>query len=552
MKLKTIFFKKSVLVIAAILLSVAVFSPISQGQIFNTTNLDNKDFSITIHRIRQDDDIDPWPHTNEAEWQLNMYVNGQKQSYECSGDDLIVDQLFVWEGIITEGMKFLEIKFELLDHDLGYWPDEDDIADISAYVDENYHDEDYDDTTDFQGNRPAYFKRYFNLFTNEWATEDENNDFLEVLLDSALYWYVTSGNNDGSNNIDENDATIWFDISVENTAPHVPEKPVGVEEGWINNYYTFSTKTFDDDGDRVMYAWDWDGDNEVDELTAFYESWETVYTSHSFSNAEIYYVKVKAVDEKGKSSEWSEPLKVEINGPYGKNGFEFEEWSLGHIYIVYMDHFKTQELLSTLRGGGNIVTAAATLITAIAAACGIPLDISISIAIITAILRLGVEILNLVDQGMGIYLKAYLIEIVGAKINGFCYIWKQSYSGNAWESPEGNSAPNKINKLSGETSTKIKKDYTYSATGTDPDGDEIAYIYEWSDGTYTCVDYNISGETVFADHNWSKKGSYAVRVKSIDVYGHESSWSESLVVQNGKNFPLKTLVFFNAFFKEIF
>ena len=59
---------------------------------------------------------------------------------------------------------------------------------------------------------------------------------------------------------------------------------------------------------------------------------------------------------------------------------EVEEWSLGHVYSVYYDHWETQELISILRSGGNIVTAVATLIIAIAALCGIPLDINITTA----------------------------------------------------------------------------------------------------------------------------------------------------------------------------
>ena len=52
---------------------------------------------------------------------------------------MILDKIFTWEGKIPEGLKLVKIKMELLDRDSGFWPDEHDIADISAYNDEDYY-----------------------------------------------------------------------------------------------------------------------------------------------------------------------------------------------------------------------------------------------------------------------------------------------------------------------------------------------------------------------------------------------------------------------------
>lgn len=544
--------------VAFLLVFLNIFIPITNGVTLKTYNdkdtylpskvSNGKDFSIIIHRIRQEDEIDPFPHSSAGEWRLNVYVNNEKKTIECTGEDIVIDEILTWGRIIQDEMKFLEIKMELLDLDTGIWPDYHDIADISAYVDENYYNGKYDDTSDFDNNRPAVFKRYYNLVKNKWEDVDDKNDYLQQDESSALIWYITSGNFDGSTTTDENDVTIWFNISVGNKPPNPPEKPDGTTCGWINQVYTYTTKSFDDDGDKIRYGWDWNGDGEIDQITDLFESWETVTVYYGWSIAEIYYIRVCAIDEHGVISEWSEPLKVEINGPYGKSGFEVEEWSLGHIYCSYLDHFQTQELLQALRSGGNIVAAVAAIISAIAAAAGIPLDISISIAIVTAIMRLGAEVIGLLDRGMGIYIKVYLMEFNGVPTTGFGYAWSQTFSGKAWEPSEDNQAPILPQKPEGEDSGKTGKEYIFTTVSTDPNDDKIAYFFDWGDGNYGCVDYNSSGEVVYIFHEWIEVGTYSIRVKAVDVYGFESEWSQPLKIEISKKsktncFLLKDMIF---------
>ena len=518
---------------ALLLLSMALFTPLTMSQTINDSNTTKplstaQDFCITIHRIKENDEIDPWPH-GDPDWQLRIYVNGVKKTFEVEGEDIIVDEVFTWEEAIPEGMKFVDIKMELLD--LDPWPDTSDIADISAYIDEDYQEGDYDNTVDFDSHRPAVFKRTYNLINGEWEPVDDDNDFLDIdNTQPPLIWYVTSGNYDGSTNTDENDATIWFTVSAGNTPPYVPEKPTGATVGWLGEVLLFSTQSYDDDGDLIQFGWDWTGDYIVDEITGFYQSWEEASILHSWNEARIYYVKVIAIDEHGLTSGWSEPLKVEINGPEGKTGVEVEEWTLGHVYSYYMDHWDTQELISILRSGGNIVTAVATLITAIAAACGVPLDISISIAIVTAILRLGVEVLNIMDRGMGIYLRAYIIEVAGSPYPCFGYIWSQSLGGNAWDPPEGNKAPDKPPIPTGKKIGATGREYTYSVTNIDPDNDDMTYIFDWGDGTYNFTGIHESGKKASYSHTWEEGGSYNIRVKCVDIYGQESSWSDPLSI----------------------
>lgn len=100
--------------------------------------------------------------------------------------------------------------------------------------------------------------------------------------------------------------------------PNKPSRPNGPTSGKTGTPYTYSTSTTDPDGDRVKYGWDWNGDMAVDEWTSYYKSGEAVGTSHKWDEQGSYEIRVKAQDEEGLESEWSDPLPVTM--PKDKNG----------------------------------------------------------------------------------------------------------------------------------------------------------------------------------------------------------------------------------------
>jgi len=113
-----------------------------------------------------------------------------------------------------------------------------------------------------------------------------------------------------------------------------PSKPVitGPSTGISSTSYTFNTSSLDPDDDDIKYGWDWDGDDTVDEWSVFYNSSDTCSMSHTWITTGIYNIKVKAQDEHGADSDWSNPktmvigennppLKPVITGPSsGKAG----------------------------------------------------------------------------------------------------------------------------------------------------------------------------------------------------------------------------------------
>jgi len=86
--------------------------------------------------------------------------------------------------------------------------------------------------------------------------------------------------------------------------------------------------------------------------------------------------------------------------------------------------------------------------------------------------------------------------------------------------PETPPAPN------GPTAGFIGVIYTFSAATTDPNGDNLFYLFDWGDGTNSSwVGPYSSGVTATVTHAWSVVGVYPVKVKAKDENGAETDWS---------------------------
>ncbi|MFP3984968.1 MAG: PKD domain-containing protein [Candidatus Bathyarchaeia archaeon] len=92
------------------------------------------------------------------------------------------------------------------------------------------------------------------------------------------------------------------------------------------------------------------------------------------------------------------------------------------------------------------------------------------------------------------------------------------------------SPPNTPSQPSGPTSGYTGTSYTYSTSTTDPDGDNIYYLFDWGDDSTTTIGPYASGATVSASNTWGSTGTYDVKVKAKDVYGLWSGYSSSLTV----------------------
>jgi parallel beta-helix repeat protein len=102
-------------------------------------------------------------------------------------------------------------------------------------------------------------------------------------------------------------------------------------------------------------------------------------------------------------------------------------------------------------------------------------------------------------------------------------------------SPFNNTSPEKPSIPIGSTSGNVGVEYSYSTMAIDSDEDQLFYLYDWGNGQtsfwYGPVD---SGEECSATNIWFDQGTFQVRVKTQDVHGAESDWSDPLVVSMPK------------------
>ncbi len=98
--------------------------------------------------------------------------------------------------------------------------------------------------------------------------------------------------------------------------PNKPETPDGPTYGEIGLEYTYTTSTTDPEGDKIKYCFDW-GDNTIT-WTDQLKSGENASANHTWETPGDFEIKVKARDEYGLDSEWSDPLPIyiDVNSPF--------------------------------------------------------------------------------------------------------------------------------------------------------------------------------------------------------------------------------------------
>ncbi|UCB59438.1 MAG: right-handed parallel beta-helix repeat-containing protein [Thermoplasmatales archaeon] len=116
--------------------------------------------------------------------------------------------------------------------------------------------------------------------------------------------------------------------------------------------------------------------------------------------------------------------------------------------------------------------------------------------------------------------------------------------------------PEKPRRPSGLIVGETGKEYSYTSSTTDINGDQIQYGWDW-DGDLRVdfwSDFYESGETCTATHSWNEKGTYLIYVIAMDIRGIESDWSEPLPISipRIKNSPLSSFEKFSELFPNLF
>jgi len=106
----------------------------------------------------------------------------------------------------------------------------------------------------------------------------------------------------------------------------------------------------------------------------------------------------------------------------------------------------------------------------------------------------------------------------------------------AWWENDLNQQPSKPERPSGPTSGRSGIEYTFETVSTDPNSEQLYYIWSWGNENYSdwLGPYN-SGDECSTSKTWSEKGTYEIKVKAKNANGAESKWSEPLVMSMPKS-----------------
>jgi hypothetical protein len=94
-----------------------------------------------------------------------------------------------------------------------------------------------------------------------------------------------------------------------NQRPEKPDRPTGPAEGKPNVEYMFRTSTTDPDDDPLCYNFSW-GDGTYSDWVGPFVSGAEAFAKHTWAEQGNYNVTVKAKDDKGAESVWSDPLAI--------------------------------------------------------------------------------------------------------------------------------------------------------------------------------------------------------------------------------------------------
>ena len=94
--------------------------------------------------------------------------------------------------------------------------------------------------------------------------------------------------------------------------------------------------------------------------------------------------------------------------------------------------------------------------------------------------------------------------------------------------PFDNGQPTKPT-ITGGHKGKPDKEYTFTASSSDPDGQKIFYMWDWGDGNYSEW-----LETPKATYSWATEDNFEIRVLVKDFYGYESEWSDPFAFSTPK------------------
>jgi hypothetical protein len=391
--------------------------------------------------------------------------------------------------------------------------------------------------------------------TDFWDPEYTGDDPNEFVNDYSATSYVTgvSGDNQYTSPIEDlfnNVGTSWtirFKINVrcyggglgnkeeyqfwidnvrikcnyEYNSPPIASTPSGPTNLIVGETGTFSVTGTDPDNDYIQLQVDFDaeGSHDYSDWSDFVPSGSTCTIDHYWNAAGTYVVKAHACDEYNFTGDWSSGLTVVVSPPNQKPT----------VAITYPTEGQTVSgtiaIAGTASDDGDVVLVEIKIDDGDwEAASG---TTSWSKSWDTTGVENGEHIISARSKdNYDVYSDDFYVTV---------------YVGN-------NNQPVKPATPTGETNGKINVEYTYTTSTTDLDGDQVYYWFDWGDDTNSgWVGPYDSGTTASAEHAWTAKETYEIKVKAKDTNGAESDWSDPLPVTMPKNIISKNPSFMKFF-----
>ncbi len=116
---------------------------------------------------------------------------------------------------------------------------------------------------------------------------------------------------------------------------------------------------------------------------------------------------------------------------------------------------------------------------------------------------------------------------------------------------EQSQPPAKPQAPSGPATGKINTEYTYTSSTTDPEGDQVSYMFDWGDGSSSSwVGPYDSGATASAKKTYTVEGSYQIKVVAKDSHGKLSVWSDPLSISMPYSYDQPLMHFLERLFEQ--
>jgi len=158
--------------------------------------------------------------------------------------------------------------------------------------------------------------------TRPYKEDDNNKVWCFWIPDKLGEWQIKIFVNDKQMGVGP-----IFSIVDDNIGPEIPEKPSGPKEGKVGETYTFSTFTYDVEGDKIWFLW-WFGDIHSGWMGP-YDPYEKCKVNHIWNEKGSFVVRVKAMDAHGNESLWSSPLIIDIT----------EKKTIKHLFKAFLEKY---------------------------------------------------------------------------------------------------------------------------------------------------------------------------------------------------------------------